>query len=151
MLLHCCLRINGDLSGLCSVTLESADDQEEIQPSEDEDPYNAHLSRTFVPTVAHRVTEQDSVLSLIKYCADTDGNCYNFNCACARPTMLPIITLSNEYIEVRTPILNHDTYRTLQSSRSLNKVALLSLCAVVLNPELCLLLDFPRWRNLLRS
>ena len=56
---------DGDITGLCSVTLDSpgASDQETPPTqSEDTDPYNAHLATTFVPTNLNPgMTEQETV------------------------------------------------------------------------------------------
>ena len=51
---------DGDLTGLRSVTLETTDDPE--PPStQDEDPYDTHLSASFVPSTAQRMTEQETI------------------------------------------------------------------------------------------
>ena len=42
---------DGDLTGLCSTTLESSNDDQELSPPQDVDPYDAHLARTFVPSL----------------------------------------------------------------------------------------------------
>ena len=52
---------DGDLTGLCSMTLESSDDDQELSPPQDVDPYDAHLARTFVPSTAKRLTEQGTI------------------------------------------------------------------------------------------
>ena len=52
---------DGDLTGLCSMTLESSDDDQELSPPQDVDPYDAHLARTFVPSTAQRLTEQETI------------------------------------------------------------------------------------------
>ena len=41
---------DGDLTGLCSMTMESSADEEESPSPQDVDPYDAHLARTFVPS-----------------------------------------------------------------------------------------------------
>jgi len=41
---------DGDLTGLCSTTLELSDDDQELSPPQDVDPYDAHLARTFLPS-----------------------------------------------------------------------------------------------------
>ena len=51
---------DGDLTGLHSMTLEFSDDQELASP-QDVDPYDAHLQRTFVPSTAQRLTEQETI------------------------------------------------------------------------------------------
>ena len=50
---------DGNLTGL--TTLESSDDDQELSPPQDVDPYDAHLARTFVPSTAQRLTEQETV------------------------------------------------------------------------------------------
>ena len=52
---------DGDLTGLCSTTLESSADEEELPSPQDVDPYDAHLARTFVPNTAQRLTEQETI------------------------------------------------------------------------------------------
>ena len=54
---------DGDLSGLQSVTLDSADEDTESPPAQDEDddPYSTHLSSSFVPSTTQRMTEQKTV------------------------------------------------------------------------------------------
>ena len=54
---------DGDLSGLHSVTVNSTDGDTESPPAqeEDEDPYNTHLSGSFVPSTAQRMTEQETI------------------------------------------------------------------------------------------
>ena len=52
---------DGDLTGLHSMTLESSDDDQELPSPQDVDPYNAHLARTFVPSTAQRLTEQETI------------------------------------------------------------------------------------------
>ena len=52
---------DGDLTGLCSMTLESSDDDQELPSPQDVDPYDAHLARTFLPTTAQRLTEQETI------------------------------------------------------------------------------------------
>ena len=54
---------DGDLSGLQSVTLDSADEDTESPPEQDEadDPYSTHLSSSFVPSTTQRMTEQKTV------------------------------------------------------------------------------------------
>ena len=51
---------DGDISGLCSMTLESSYDQE-LSSAQDEDPYDAQLTRTFVPIPNNRLTEEETV------------------------------------------------------------------------------------------
>ena len=51
---------DGDLSGLCTVTVVAS--SEDLEPSEDdEDPYFADLTRSFVPSAPRRVTEIEAV------------------------------------------------------------------------------------------
>ena len=52
---------DGDLTGLCSMTMESSADEEESPSLQDVDPYDAHLARTFVPSTAQRLTEQETI------------------------------------------------------------------------------------------
>ena len=54
---------DGDLSGLQSVTLDSADEDTESPSAQDEDddPYSNHLSSSFVPSTTQRMTEQKTV------------------------------------------------------------------------------------------
>ena len=52
---------DGDITGLCSVTLDTPDEEEEPPATQDEDPYDAHLSGTFIPSVARRMTEWETV------------------------------------------------------------------------------------------
>ena len=51
---------DGDLSGLHSVSLDSMEDDTDTQ-HEDEDPYDIHLSGSFVPSTTQRMTEQETV------------------------------------------------------------------------------------------
>ena len=51
---------DGNLSGLCTVTL--SDSHEEQNPLQQEvDPYDANLSRSFIPTAPRRMTEMESI------------------------------------------------------------------------------------------
>ena len=43
---------DGNLSGLRSITVESSPDDSEVPSSQDVDPYDANLSRTFVSVTA---------------------------------------------------------------------------------------------------
>ena len=43
------------------MTLESSDDDQELSPPQDVDPYDAHLARIFVPSTAKRLTEQQII------------------------------------------------------------------------------------------
>ena len=54
---------NGNLSGIHSVTLNSTDEDTGSASTldEDEDPYNTHLSGSFVPSTTQRMTEQETV------------------------------------------------------------------------------------------
>ena len=52
---------DGDLTGLHSMTLESFDDDQELPSPQDVDPYNAYPARTFVPSSAQRLTEQETI------------------------------------------------------------------------------------------
>ena len=53
---------DGDISCLTSVTFESTSDESNQDPSSaaDEDPYDAHLARTFVPISRCQRTEQET-------------------------------------------------------------------------------------------
>ncbi len=48
-----------NLSGLRSVMMEQSTNDHEVT-SEEVDPYDSHLARTFVPTGTHRSTEQET-------------------------------------------------------------------------------------------
>ena len=50
-----------DLTGLCSITLESSADDQELPSPQDIDPYDAHLARTFIPSTAQRLIEQETI------------------------------------------------------------------------------------------
>ena len=54
---------DGDLSGLHSVTLNSTEEDMELPSAhdEDEDTYSTHLSSSFVPSTAQRMTEQETI------------------------------------------------------------------------------------------
>ena len=52
---------NGNLTGLRMVTLDSTIDDPEPLSAQDEDPYNAHLLDSFVPSTAQRMTEQETI------------------------------------------------------------------------------------------
>ena len=43
------------------MTLESSDDDQELSPPQDVDPYDAHLARTFLPSTAQKLTEQETI------------------------------------------------------------------------------------------
>ena len=51
---------DGDLSGLHSVSLDSTEEHTDSQ-DEGEDPYDTHLSGSFVPSTSRRMTEQETV------------------------------------------------------------------------------------------
>ena len=58
---------DGDFTGLCSMAVECSDDDEQEMPvGQDEDPYEAHLVRTFVPIPIPRLTEQETVRQLVQ-------------------------------------------------------------------------------------
>ena len=58
---------DGDLSGLESVTLDSSDENSEFSTQvEDEDPYDTHLSSSFVPSTTQRMTEQETVRQTVQ-------------------------------------------------------------------------------------
>ena len=50
-----------DLSGLHSMTVDSPSDDSEVSSTQDVDPYDANLSRTFVPLTPPRMTEQEAI------------------------------------------------------------------------------------------
>ena len=53
---------DGDVTGLHAVTVDTADEAEEDQPTQDGgDPYDSHLDRSVVPIVATRRTEEENV------------------------------------------------------------------------------------------
>ena len=52
---------DGNLTGLDSVTLDSTADDPEPPSAQDMDPYNSHLSASFIPSTTQRMTEQDTV------------------------------------------------------------------------------------------
>ena len=52
---------NGNLTGLRSITLDSTIDDPGPLSAQDEDPYNAHLSGSFVAITAQRMTEQETI------------------------------------------------------------------------------------------
>ena len=54
---------DGNISGLCAVTLDTADEEEQLEApvAQDDDPFDPHLSGTFIPSVARRMTEQETV------------------------------------------------------------------------------------------
>ena len=52
---------DGDLTDLVLVKIESSATEEEQHNTEEEDPYKAHLSRTFIPNTVQRLTEQEAV------------------------------------------------------------------------------------------
>ena len=50
-----------DLTGLCSMTLETSDDNQELPSLQDVNPNDAHLARRFVPITAQRLTDQVTI------------------------------------------------------------------------------------------
>ena len=52
---------DGNLTGLDSVTLGSTADDPEPPSAQDVDPYNSHLSASFIPSTTQRMTEQDTI------------------------------------------------------------------------------------------
>ena len=52
---------DGNLNGLHSITLNSTIDDPEPLSAQNEDPYDAHLSASFVPSTTKRMTEQETV------------------------------------------------------------------------------------------
>ena len=57
---------DGNLTGLRSIALNSPADDQEATAAKDMDPYNAHLSGTFVPSIVRRLTEQETVRHLVQ-------------------------------------------------------------------------------------
>ena len=57
---------DGDVSGLRSMTVDSPPDSAEVPSAKDVDPYDAHLSKTFVPMTAPRLTEQETVRQAVQ-------------------------------------------------------------------------------------
>lgn len=53
----------GDLAGMCTVTLGSSgvDSDDKASATEDVDPYNAHLPTTFIPIARQLMTDQEAV------------------------------------------------------------------------------------------
>ena len=52
---------DGNLTGLDSVALDSTTDDPEPPSPQDMDPYNSHLSASFIPSTTQRMTEQDTI------------------------------------------------------------------------------------------
>ena len=52
---------DGNLTGLHSATLDSTIDDPEPLSAQDEGPYGAHLSGSFIPSTTQRMTEQETV------------------------------------------------------------------------------------------
>ena len=52
---------DGNLNRLHSITLDSTIDDPELLCVQNEDPYDAHLSASFVPSTNQRMTEQETV------------------------------------------------------------------------------------------
>ena len=52
---------DGNLNGLHSITLNSTIDDPEPLSAQNEDPYDEHLSVSFVPSTTQRMTEQETV------------------------------------------------------------------------------------------
>ena len=57
---------DGNLTGLQSIAVNSPVDDQEATATEDTDPYNAHLSGSFVPSIVQRLTEQETVRHLVQ-------------------------------------------------------------------------------------
>ncbi len=78
---------DGDLTDLNSVTVQSTADDQELPSAEDLKPYDAHLSRTFVPNTVQRLTEQETFCMLV---------CLAATLAKACPTMpcIPLVVMS---------------------------------------------------------
>ena len=56
---------DGNLLGLCTFTLPGLFDQESSSSQDPDDPYDAHLSRSFVPSVHRRRTESELVRQVV--------------------------------------------------------------------------------------
>ena len=52
---------DGNLNRLHSITLDSTIDDPELLSVQNEDPYDAHLSASFIPSTNQRMTEQETV------------------------------------------------------------------------------------------
>ena len=52
---------DGNLNGLHSITLDSTIDDPEPLSSQNEDPYDAHPSASFLPSTTQQMTEQETV------------------------------------------------------------------------------------------
>ncbi len=52
---------DGNLTDLRSVTVQSTADDQELPSAEDLNPYDAHLSRSFVPNTVQWLTEQETI------------------------------------------------------------------------------------------
>ena len=52
---------DGNLNSLHSITLDSTTDDPELLSVQNEDPYDAHLSASFVPSTNQQMTEQETV------------------------------------------------------------------------------------------
>ena len=95
---------DGDLAGLHSMTVDSPPDDSEVPAPQDIDPYDADLSRTFVPVTAPRLTEQEAIRQSVQErqssqppaiawpsTGDTPINEFNTEgyISCAFPTLFP--------------------------------------------------------------
>ena len=72
---------DGDLTDLVLVKIESSATEEEQHNTEEEDPYNAHPSRTFIPNTVQRLTEQEAVRQSVQD--------RQHGCSSSAPTTVP--------------------------------------------------------------
>ncbi len=73
---------DGDLTDLNSVTVQSTADDQELP-----NPYDAHLSRTFVPNTVQRLTEQETFCMLLCLAATLAKACSTMPC-------IPLVVMS---------------------------------------------------------
>jgi hypothetical protein len=57
---------DGNLTGLCSVTINSISHDLAPPSAQDEDPYNSHLSEPFIPSTTQRRTEQETIRHFVQ-------------------------------------------------------------------------------------
>ena len=100
---------DGDLTGLHSVTLNSTTEDPEPPSVREEDPYNTHLSASFIPSTAQWMTEQETIRQSVQerqshlqpvvpptlswpHSGSTPINEFNTEgyISCAFPTLFPI-------------------------------------------------------------
>ena len=114
---------DGDLAGLRSMTVDSPPNDSEVPSAQDVDPYDANLSRTFVPLTAPRLTEQEAVRQSVHGgqsnqpptvawppSGETPINEFNTEgyISCAFPTLFP--TGAADYIAPRTHAVTIGNY-----------------------------------------